>query len=335
MTMLGPAAAVVVGLVLLGWSAERFIFGAAASARNFGVSPLIIGLTIVGFGTSAPELFVSSLAALQGNTNLAIGNALGSNIANIGLVMGITALTSPFTVRSRITKREFPLMFAAMGITLVLIWDGYLARADGVILTACLVLVIAWAVHIGLNEQWKAPPSEPMHDPLEMELQRKLPVRVSTTEALVWLGMGLIVLLISARILVWGAIEIALYFKVSDLVIGLTVVAIGTSLPEAAAAVASARKGEHDIAIGNVVGSNIFNLLGVIGIPGLLHPALVEGAALGRDFPVMLLLSLALLFLAMRLRGHGRISRVHGGMLLLGYVGYLALLGFTVKFAGG
>ncbi|MDH3688887.1 MAG: calcium/sodium antiporter [Gammaproteobacteria bacterium] len=333
--MLWSLIAVAGGLALLAWSADRFVFGAAAIARNLGVSPLIVGLTIVGFGTSAPELVVSTLAALQGNTNLAIGNALGSNIANIGLVLGLTALLSPFTVRSRIIKREFPVMFAAMGLTLLLIWDGYLGKIDGVILTVSLVLLIAWTVWVGLNEQHPGHredvTTKPAHDALEIEFQQELTARVSTTKALAWLIVGLLLLLLSARILVWGAINIAVYFGVSDLIIGLTIVAIGTSLPEVAAAVVSAHKGEHDIAIGNIVGSNIFNLLGVIGIPGLLHPAAIEGAVLKRDFPVMLLLSLAMLIVAIRLRGQTRVNRIHGALLLMAYAGYLGLLALTLS----
>lgn len=309
--------AVLGGFVALVWGADRFVNGASATASNFGISPLIIGLTIVGLGTSAPEIFVSIVAAWQGNPSLAVGNALGSNITNIGLVLGCTALFMPLVVKSEILKREYPVMFAVMLVALVLVVDGHLGILDGVILLIGLVMIIYWIVDQGRRKNKR--------DPLEKEFAKEIP-RLKTRQALFWLAVGLIILLISSRFLVWGASNIAEALGVSDLIIGLTVVAIGTSLPELAASVLSAMKKEHDIAIGNVIGSNMFNLLIVFGLPGIIHPAPLDPAVMSRDFPVMIGFSIALFAVAYGFRGNGRISRFEGGLLLTAYFLYLGLL---------
>ena len=320
MNLLLPILAVVAGFSLLVWGADRFVTGAAATARNLGVSPLIIGLTIVGFGTSAPEMLVSGVAAWQGNPGLAIGNAIGSNITNIGLILGTTALVAPLTVSSITLRREMPLLLAVMALSWWLLSDGELGQGDGLLLLGGIVLLVLWMVHLGMNSRARN------HDPLIDEFTEEIPVGMSTPVALGWLLAGLLVLLVSSRILVWGAVQLAQFFGVSDLVIGLTIVALGTSLPELAASVMSALKGEPDIALGNVIGSNLFNLLGVLGIPGLFAVVPVEPAVLSRDYPMMLGLTLALLLMSWNYRGTRRINRIEGLLLVLAYLAYEGLL---------
>ncbi len=331
--MLFPIIALVVGFVLLAWSADRFVFGAATVARNLGVSPLIVGLTIVGFGTSAPELVIAAFAAWDGVPDLAIGNAVGSNVANVGLVIGLGTLIAPLTVRSQILKREYPVMLAAMLFALALMLDHELSRLDGALLLVALLGLIAWTVRIGLRERTdtfaKTMDLTPA-DPLDSEYTKELAIRVGTRTAMAWLLVGLVVLSASSRLLVWGATEIAHVFGVSDLIIGLTIVAIGTSLPEVATAVASGFKGEDDIAVGNVVGSNMFNMLGVLGLPVVMHPTAISNDLLIRDMPVMFTMSVILLFMAFPRRGGARITRAHGLILLALYVGYGALLARAV-----
>jgi len=320
--MIIPALVVFVGLILLAWSADRFVYGAAATARNLGVSPLVIGLTIVGFGTSVPELLVSSLAAWQGNPGLAIGNAVGSNIANIGLVLGLAAAVSPLIMASRILKREFPLMVLTILLALALVLDGHISRVDGVVLSGALLLLLGWVTYSGMSQRHRRRDGDELAREYEVELREVPPLRIS----LLWLVLGLVLLLVSARLLVWGAIEIAQLFGISDVVIGLTVVAIGTSLPEVATSIASSLKDEDDIALGNIVGSNMFNMLGVIGVAGLITPVAVAPELVVRDFPVMLSLVLAMLVLGYRRRGPLRYNRFAGLCLLAGYTGYLGYL---------
>ncbi len=321
--MLASTAAVIVGLILLVWGADRFVTGAAAIARNAGVSPMLIGLTIVGFGTSAPEILVSGMAAYQGNPGLAIGNALGSNIANIGLILGITALITPLKVASDTLKREYPMLLAATLFTLALMLDGVLGRLDGVLLLTGLVVLLYGMVRIDLKRR--------ANDPLELEFDAELPEKMATGKALLYFFVGLALLLISSRMLVWGAANIAAAFGISDLVIGLTIVALGTSLPELAAGVASALKGEHDIAIGNVIGSNMYNLLAVLPMPALLAPGEFAPEALIRDMPVMIGLTLALFLMGRGFGAPGRISRPEGLLLALTFVAYQGLLFFTIE----
>ncbi len=310
--------AVLAGFALLVWGADRFVTGAAATARNLGVSPLIIGLTIVGFGTSAPEMLVSAMAAWAGNPGLAVGNALGSNITNIGLVLGTTALITPLAVRSETLRREFPILFAVMLLTLILLQDGQLSRADGLILVAGFFVMMYWMVSLGRRER--------AADPMDDEFADEIPTGMATGRALFWVIAGLLILLGSSRLLVWGAVNIAHAFGIPDLVIGLTIVAIGTSLPELAASIMGALKNEPDIAIGNVLGSNMFNLLAVLGLPGLIHPLATPPEVMQRDFPIMIGFSVALFAMAYGFRGPGRLNRVEGGILLAAYLGYLFLL---------
>ena len=324
--MIMSVAAVLGGFVVLVWGAERFVAGASASARNLGVSPLLIGLTIVGFGTSAPEMLISAIAAWDGNPGLAIGNALGSNITNVGLVIGVTALITPLTVRSSTVRRELPLLLVVMLAALAIMADGNLGRGDGWLLLAGMVIMVVLVVLIGIRSR--------SDDTLSTEFEEALgEKRLSLAAGLSWMLVGLLVLLVSSRILVWGAVNIATALGVSDLVIGLTIVAIGTSLPELAASVSSALKGEHDIAIGNVIGSNMFNLLGVLGLPGAISPGTFAPEVLSRDFPVMIALTLALLVMAWGFRGAGRVNRVEGAVLLAAFLAYQFWLYWNVMVA--
>jgi len=313
--------AVIGGFAVVIKGADWFVQGAAALARNLGVPTMVIGLTIVGIGTSAPEILISLIASIDGNPGLAVGNALGSNIANIGLVLGITALIVPLTVRSDILRREYPVMFIVMLVSLVLVIDGELSRIDGLILLSGMVVILWWMVMLS---------KRPGRDPMEAEYAHEIP-RIKTGRALLWLVVGLALLLLSSRALVWGAVNIAQALGVSDLIIGLTIVAIGTSLPELAASVMSALRKEPDIAIGNIIGSNMFNLLVVLGLPGVIRPLPLNGEVLTRDFPFMIGLSIALFVMAYGLRVRGRIRRLEGGLLVVGYVAYLTVLYINIK----
>jgi len=320
--MLIQLAALVAGFVLLVWGADRFVMGAAGTARNLGVSPLVIGLTIVGFGTSAPEILVSVVASLQGNPGLAIGNAIGSNITNVALILGTTALITPLSVHSRILRRELPVLIGITAAAYLLLRDGTLDLFDGVALLLGLAGLLGYIVYVGLATRDRK-------DPMAAEYEAEIPADLSLGKSLTWLAIGFVVLVGSSRLLVWAAVGIAEYFGVSDLIIGLTIVALGTSLPELAASIASALKNEHDIAIGNVIGSNMFNLLAVLGIPGILSPGPVEPEVLTRDMPIMTTLTVALLLMAYGFTGEGRINRLEGALLLAAYAGYTTLLYFS------
>jgi cation:H+ antiporter len=318
-----PSLAIVAGLAVLAWSADRFVFGAAGLARTLGLTPLLIGLTVVAFGTSAPEIIVSVLAALQGSPGLAIGNAIGSNIANIGLVLGVAALIAPLTVGSAVLRREFPILLVVSLLGLLLLADGILGVRDGLVLLAGLLLVTVWLVRQGMAQNGA-------NSPLAVEADAAAPEPLALPQALFWLMLGLVLLLLSSRALVWGAVEVAEHLGVSELVIGLTIVAIGTSLPELAASVAAALKGENDLAIGNIVGSNLFNILCVLAIPGLLAPSAVEKEVLFRDYPLMLGLTVLLFVFALtRDGGPSRIRRWQGALMLGLFTGYLIVLGWT------
>ncbi len=307
---------IIAGLALLVWGADRFVEGAASVARNLGVSPLVVGMLIVGFGTSAPEMLVSGIAAWNGNTGLSIGNAVGSNITNVALILGLSALITPLDVHSKVLRRELPILLASMLIALALLADGTLGRLDGALLLAGFALLVGWTLVIALRERNGS-------DPLAAEFAMELPAaRMSTGRAVAWAVVGLILLLLGSRMLVWGAVQIAQALGMSDLVIGLTIVAIGTSLPELAASMAAVLKKEHDIAIGNVVGSNTFNTLVVMGLPGLIDPGPFEPALLSRDFPTMIGLTVALFVMAYGFGGQGRINRFEAAILLSAFVGY-------------
>ncbi|HEB83267.1 MAG TPA: calcium/sodium antiporter [Gammaproteobacteria bacterium] len=315
--------AIIAGFILLIWSADRFIIGAAATAQNFSVPPLIIGLTVVGFGTSAPEMMVAGFAAWEGSPAMAIGNALGSNITNITLVLGFAALIAPLNVQSRILKKELPILLFATLVALVLMRDMTLGRIDGAILFALLVLLMAWFTRQGLRNQDQ--------DALTEEFIEEIPTQMHTGLALFWLILGLVLLTASSRLLVWGAVGVATEFGVSELIIGLTVIAVGTSLPELAASISGALKNEHDIAIGNVVGSNLFNTLGVLAIPGLIAPGPLSPEVLQRDMPIVLGLTIVLFVMAYGLRGPGRINRLEGSLLFGAFIAYQILLFLSIQ----
>jgi cation:H+ antiporter len=309
--------AILAGFVLLVWGADRFVYGAAATARNLGVATLVIGLTVVGFGTSAPEILVSIMAAFSGNPGLAVGNAIGSNITNIGLVLGVTALVTPLMVNSGTLRREFPMMLLVSMLALVLVLDLTLSTLDSLILLSGLVLMLVWLIRIAKYKKFP--------EPMQSEYEREIPI-ISLKKAVFWTVFGLIILLVSSRMLVYGAVNIATMLGISDLIIGLTVVAIGTSLPELAASVMSALKKEHDIAIGNILGSNMYNLLAVLGVPGLIAPISLDAEVLNRDFVFMIGLSIALFIFAYGIKGPGRINRLEGFALLGVYVSYIIIL---------
>lgn len=317
--MFEATALLIVGLILLVWSADRLVFGAAAIARNIGISPLVIGMTILAMGSSAPEMMVSATAALEGKTDTAVGNVLGSNIANIALILGITALIKPLSISSVVLRRELPLMIGVTLLAGLLLWNNYLGFYEGILLFSLFVVFILTMLQISRKEQQNG-------DSLLTERESEIPDGVNNKHALFWVAIGLILLPISANILVNNSIIIAKYFGMSDLVIGLTIIAVGTSLPELAASLAGVLKGEDDMAVGNIIGSNVFNILAVMGIPGLLNPAILSDSVMGRDFWVMLGLSLLLVVMAL---GKSRsINRLEGGALFvifLIYQGYLLI----------
>ncbi|MFO7715523.1 calcium/sodium antiporter [Desulfosarcina sp.] len=310
------------GLAILVWSADRFVAGSASTARHFGMPPLLIGMVVVGFGTSAPEMVVSALAASQGNPGIALGNAYGSNITNIALILGLTAMISPIAVHSQVLHKELPILTAITALAAWQIWDGEITRMDALVLLALFGGLMTWTIWQGMKSKTDALGSE-----MEQELEaHAMPLR----RAVFWLVVGLILLIVSSRILVWGAVEIAHGFGVSDLIIGLTIVAAGTSLPELASSIIAIRKNEHDIALGNVLGSNLFNTLAVVGIAGTIHPMAVGPEVFSRDILVMAVLTVSLFIIGYGFRGPGRINRFEGAALLACYIGYTTYLARTV-----
>lgn len=314
--------ALVLGLALLVWSADRFVEGAASTARYFGMPSLLIGMVIVGFGTSAPEMVVSALSASQGNPGIALGNAYGSNITNIGLILGLTAVISPISVHSQVLHKELPVLTVVTALAAWQVWDFAITRRDAVVLLLVFGGLMAWTIWQGLKNRGDALGDE-IEDELELHV---MPIKF----AIAWLVAGLVLLIVSSRLLVWGAVEIAKGFGVSDLVIGLTIVAVGTSLPELASSLIAVRKGEHDIALGNVLGSNLFNTLAVVGIAGIISPLTLGPEILKRDMLVMAALTLSLFIIGYGFRGPGRINRLEGLALLACYVGYNSYLVGTV-----
>ena len=315
-----PILMIVLGLIILVWSADIFVEGSAALANYSGMPPLLIGMVVVGFGTSAPELSVSALAALQGNPGIALGNAYGSNITNIALILGITALISPLVVHSQVVKKELPILIGVTLLAFGQIYDGELSRMDALIELAVLLSVMGWMTLQSLKN--------PTGDALEIEVEDELEAHaMSLAQAWIWLLAGLAFLVLSSRMLVWGAVSIAHDLGVSDLIIGLTVVAIGTSLPELASSVTAARKGEHDLAVGNVLGSNLFNTLAVVGLAGAIHPMAIPSEIITRDWPLMGLLTVALFAMSYSPNNsNGKINRVEGSVLLVVYIGYTLYL---------
>ena len=313
MTDLLPWLGILLGFAGLVWSADRFVDSSAAIASNLGVPKLIIGLTVVAFGTSAPEIVVSISSALKGAGEIAIGNALGSNLANIGMVLGITALIAPLPVKSHILKQEVPIMLFIMVVAGWLLFNGILSRLEGIVLVGLMIPLMAWLFF-----------SKKQHPEEEEDIPS-----MKMLNAAFWFVVGLALLVLSAEILVRGATSVAVSMGISPLIIGLTIIAIGTSLPELAASVMSALKGHHDIAIGNIIGSNIFNLLLVAGIPAIIQPIFMEQAVFSRDYISMVVLSLVLsgaMLLTFLMKKDAKIGRAVGVLLLLLYMGYYTLL---------
>lgn len=320
--MLMPIMALVLGLIFLVWSADKFVDGAANTSKVLGVPPLVIGMIVIGFGTSAPEMVVSAFAALQGNPGLALGNAFGSNITNIALVLGLSALLLPMTVSSGVLRRELPML---LGVTLLAgfqILDGEISRIDAIILLVVFAGVLMWTVRQngGTDDKLAADTSE-----------GHLSEATSLKQSIAWLVVGLVLLILSSRLLVWGAVEIATGLGVDDLIIGLTIVALGTSLPELAAALVAVRRNEHDLALGNLIGSNLFNTLAVVGLAGVITPITVASEVITRDWLLMLVLTLLLAAFAWRPKSWlphrpARINRLEGGVFVAIYVSYISWL---------
>jgi cation:H+ antiporter len=302
------------GLVLLIWGADRFVHGAASAARNMGIAPLLIGLTVVAFATSAPEILVSIVASMRGEPGLAIGNAIGSNIVNVGLVLGCVAIIRPIKLRSATLRREMPALLAVSLLTVSLFLDQYLSRVDGLVMLTGLVIVMIWLARLGMRSA--------TDDPIKREYEAEIPSGVSTRTAIIWFIIGLVSLLIGAELLVDGAMIIANHFKIDEVVIGIMLVALGTSLPELAVSLVSALKGEYGLAIGNIVGSNIFNLLAVIGIAATIAPIEFEPIVLSLHIFVMVAFTLALFAMTYDYDGKSELSRIEGVALLLAFLAY-------------
>lgn len=320
--MLYAVIAIIGGLFLLVFGADRFVSGAAQTARALGISPMIIGMTVVGMATSAPEVLVGTVAALQGKTNIAIGNAIGSNIANIGLVLGCTAVFLPLEAASKTLRREFLVMFVSIILALLLSLDYRISRLDGVLLILALTVITWWIVRLARTTSRK--------DPLAGEFGQELDAVLPLGNSIFLLVFGLALLLVGSKLLIEGAVFVAKEYGVSDLIIGLTIIAVGTSLPELAASIMSVIKKEADIAIGNVIGSNMFNMLMVMGVPSIINPGKFGHIVLLRDFPVMIFLTL-LMGRKIFVSNHGKFSRVDGAILLSGFIAYQCWLFYSIR----
>lgn len=324
-SMVMAIGSIIVGLVLLVWSADKFVEGAAATAKHLGMPTLLIGMVIIGFGTSAPELAVSAMAAADGNPGLALGNGYGSNITNIALIVGITAVIAPIAVHSQVIRKELPLLIVLTLIAGAQLLDGELSRLDGWVLLAVFAVVMGWSIFKGMRNKDDALAGE-----AEAQVGSDADLMAMKT-AILWLAIGLVLLVVSSRMLVWGAVAIAQSLGVSDLVIGLTIVAIGTSLPELASALAAVRKNEHDLILGNILGSGLFNVLAVVGLAAVIQPLQVAPEVLYRDWTLMLALTVGLLVMGFGLTGKRKlISRFNGSIFLLVYVAYTGYLLSTV-----
>ncbi|MET4026228.1 cation:H+ antiporter [Marinobacter sp. MBR-99] len=321
--MLMAMGAILAGLVLLVWSADKFVEGAAATAKHLGMPSLLIGMVIIGFGTSAPELAVSAMAASDGNPGLALGNGYGSNITNIALIVGLTAIIAPIAMHSQVIRKELPLLVVLTLIAGAQLIDGELTRLDGWILLGVFAAVMGWSIFQGIRTK-----EDPLANAADAELiAHPMPLK----SAVIWLIIGLILLIASSRLLVWGAVTVAQSLGVSDLIIGLTIVAIGTSLPELASAIAAVRKNEHDLILGNILGSGIFNTLAVVGLAAAIQPLSVDPEVLYRDWTLMLALTVGLLLMGFGLTGwRNMVSRLDGVLLVTVYIAYTGYLFYTV-----
>ena len=322
--MLLAFGALAAGIIILIFSADKFVEGAAVVAKRLGLPSILIGMLVIGFGSSAPEMVISALSSYQGNPDLALGNAFGSNITNIALILGVTALISPISVQSSVLQRELPLLaFATATAAGLLYLDGNLSRVDGLLLIGLFSIIMGWSIRAGMQSN---------QDNLAEVVEQEFSEPMSMSKALVFLITGLIFLVLSSRLLVWGGVEIAQALGVSDLIIGLTIVAIGTSLPELASCIAAVKKNEHALALGNVIGSNMFNSTIVLGIAGTIAPSTFDPEVLKYDIPVMAALTASLFIMGYKFRGmgSGMINRLEAGLLLLAYIGYNISIGFRV-----
>lgn len=312
--MTGDIVYLVVGFALLIWGADRFVHGAAAAARNLGIAPLLIGLTVVAFATSAPEILVSIVASIRGEPLLAIGNAIGSNIVNIGLVLGLTATIMPIKLESATLRREMSALLAVSLLTVSLFLDTYLSRVDGLVMLTGLIIVMFWLARLGVRSG--------ANDPIKRDYEAEIPDNVSMRMAIVWLVVGLATLMIGAELLVDGSIGIAERLGISEVVIGITIVAFGTSLPELAVSLISAMRKEYGLAIGNIVGSNIFNLLAVIGVAATIGPSAIEPSVLSLHIFVMVAFTLVLFAMTYDYDDKAELSRTEGIALLIAFLAY-------------
>lgn len=315
--MIEALAFLIVGLILLVYAADKFVIGAAATASYLGVSSMVVGLIIIGFGTSAPEMVVSAIAALKGSPGLALGNAVGSNITNIALVLGFGIVVSPLMISSNTIKREMPILLLISLFVLFLMWDGDQSRSDGLLLLASMFAMTIWMAWLGLRKRKQK-------DILEDEFEAEMPHDVSEKAAWLWLLFGMIMLPVASILMVDGATIIAQKMGMSDVVIGLTIVALGTSLPELSATIACMRKKEHDLALGNIVGSNMFNLLGVLGISASIKSYKLPADFLNTEYLVMMDLTLALLIFSLIYVVRKRpMPRLVGVLFVISYFVYM------------
>lgn len=316
--MLLATALLIIGLLLVVYGADRLVFAVSILCRTFGIPPIIIGMTVVSIGTSLPEIIVSVAASMNGQLDLAVGTAIGSNITNILLILGLSALIHPFTVHSDVLRRELPLMLLVSILAASVLYDGQLSRSDGLFLLLLAVLWLLFIVKIARLAERQG------NDSLTREQVAELPREGGLPVAFLWLGIALIIMPMATRMVVDNATVLANYFAMSELTIGLTVVAIGTSLPELATAIAGLRKGENDIAVGNIIGANIFNIVIVLGLPALITPGEVNPMAFTRDYSVMLLVSV--IFALLCWRRPRQIGRGAGALLTSGFIIWLAML---------
>ncbi len=304
----------IAGLIALSWGADRFVYGASALAKNIGISPMVIGMTIVAMGSSAPEIMVAATASYSGTPDTAIGNAIGSNITNITLVLALTALLKPILVSSITVKRELPILLIVSLIAAFFLADHAFKFWEGSVLMVLFFITIGGLAWLSIRSD--------KQDPLAQESMEEVPDGVPTGKAVFWVIVGLIVLPLSADFMVDSAVLIARHFGLSDLIIGLTIIAIGTSLPELAASIAGVLKGEDDLAMGNIIGSNIFNILAVLAMPGLIAPGVIDPNAVNRDIYVMLGATVLLVAFSFNIGGNRNINRWQGGLLLACFIAY-------------
>lgn len=321
--MLLATALLIIGLLLVVYGADRLVFAASILCRNFGIPPLIIGMTVVSIGTSLPEIIVAGSAALHGQLDLAVGTALGSNITNIMLILGLAALLHPFTVNSDILRRELPLMLLFSAVAGLFLYDSHLSRMSGLVLIAMALLYLLFIVKIARLAQRQG------DDSLTREQIAELPRDGSLPVAFLWLAVALIILPMATRMVIDNASVLAHFFGVSELIVGLTIISVGTSLPELATTIAGARKGEDDIAIGNIIGSNIFNIVFVLGIPALIAPGDINPQAFARDYWVMLAVSA--IFAILCWRKPRSIGKAAGALLTCGFIVWIVMLWFVAS----